>query len=504
MSCFIQPYIKITDLLTSTANHREAKNEHPHASNRHYHERRDRPRWARTSTSCVRSWRSSSKAASRSAKRKQSCPSRSWWAAIRRNWKRSRPEAGVAKWTTDLDEALGRRAHNADLFRRPNDGAARGIGREAIAAGKHIYCEKPTATNTAEALELYRLAKKAGVKNGVVQDKLWLPGLFEDETPHRRRLLRPDSFRPRRVRLLGLRGRYGPRAAPLVELPERRGRGHHPRHALPLPLRAPTTSSARFGAVSCLGATHVPKRWDEAGKPYDCTAEDSAYSSFELAGGIVAHIDASWCYRVRRDDLLVLQVDGNKGSAVAGLRHCWAQAYADTPRPVWNPDIDSPIDFHDGWQKILTDQTYDNAFKAEWELFLRHVRQGRTVPLDAARGRQGRATRRKRRGIVEKSQVGRNSEVGGIAWKSVTYSYSRKEQCRLSLRERTRLSRSERQLQEPIQCRVENCSRRVSPSSLREAFLLMHGPRMLPIPNTFPIRLATAFFRHPRVGANWD
>jgi predicted dehydrogenase len=126
-------------------------------------------------------------------------------------------------------------------------------------------------------------------------------------------------------------------------------------------------------AVSCLGATHIPERINEAGKSYECTADDSAYATFQLAGGIVAHFNSSWCVRVRRDDLLTLQVDGTKGSAVAGLRHCWIQPYGATPRPVWNPDVESPLNYFDGWQKVPEQDTFDNAFKRQWELFLRHV-----------------------------------------------------------------------------------------------------------------------------------
>ncbi len=126
-------------------------------------------------------------------------------------------------------------------------------------------------------------------------------------------------------------------------------------------------------AVSCLGATHIKRRWDESGKPYDCTADDSAYATFQLEGGVIAHFNSSWCVRVRRDDLLTVQVDGTRGSAVAGLRHCWIQPYGGTPRPVWNPDVDSPLVFNDGWQKMPHQENYDNAFKREWELFLLHV-----------------------------------------------------------------------------------------------------------------------------------
>jgi len=143
-------------------------------------------------------------------------------------------------------------------------------------------------------------------------------------------------------------------------------------------------------AVSCLGATHIPQRWDEAGKKYKATADDAAYATFRLQGGVIAHFNSSWTVRVRRDDLLTLQVDGTEGSAVAGLRGCRIQSYAKTPKPVWNPDIPQPIDFFDGWSEV-PDESYDNAFKAQWELFLKHVAgegKFRWNLLEAAKGVQ--------------------------------------------------------------------------------------------------------------------
>src|SRR5690606_9463385 len=124
-----------------------------------------------------------------------------------------------------------------------------------------------------------------------------------------------------------------------------------------------------------LGATHIPERVDENGKRYKCTADDAAYATFELEGGVVAHFNSSWTVRVRRDDLLTLQVDGTHGSAVAGLRDCYIQHYGNTPKPVWNPDIDQPINFNDGWSKVPQQEEYDNAFKIQWELFLKHIVQ---------------------------------------------------------------------------------------------------------------------------------
>ena len=280
-------------------------------------------------------------------------------------------QTGVARWTTDLDGALANGQDTIYFDAQTTDRRVAAV-KQAIQAGKHIYCEKPTATNTKEALDLYRLAKKAGVKNGVVQDKLWLPGMLK------LKVLRDTGFFGK---IFAVRGEFGywvfegdnvPAQRPSWNYRKEDGGGMiidmlcHYRYVL-------DNLFGEVQAVSCLGATHVDKRWDEAGKAYKVTADDSAYATFELAGGVTAHINSSWCTRVRRDDLFVLQVDGTRGSAVAGLRDCWVQAYGSTPRPVWNPDVDQPLHFHDTWQKVPHQQTYDNAFKIQWEMFLRHV-----------------------------------------------------------------------------------------------------------------------------------
>jgi len=278
---------------------------------------------------------------------------------------------GGLPWTTDLAAALADPAYSVYFDAQTTERRAAAV-KAAIAAGKHIYCEKPVAINLAEALDLYRAARDAGVKHGVVQDKLWLPGLLKLQT-----LIKLGFF----GRILSVRGEFGywvfegdtvPAQRPSWNYRKEDGGGIiidmlcHWRYVL----------DNIFGAVksvSCLGATHVPERRDESGRPYRCTADDSAYATFELAGGIVAHFNSSWCVRVRRDDLFTLQVDGSLGSAVAGLRHCWIQPYGATPRPVWNPDIESPLDYFAGWQKVPEQDTFDNAFKRQWELFLRHV-----------------------------------------------------------------------------------------------------------------------------------
>jgi len=295
--------------------------------------------------------------------------------------------SGIQKWTTDLGEVLADSHYPIYFDAQTTDRRVEGV-KQALAAGKHVYCEKPTALTTTEAYELYRMAKEAGVKNGVVQDKLWLPGLLK------LKMLKDSGFFGT---LLSVRGEFGywvfdgehvPCQRPSWNYRKEEGGGIildmlcHWRYVL-------DNLFGQVKAVSCLGATHIPRRWDERHRPYDCTAEDSAYSTFELEGGVIAHFNSSWVVRVRRDDLLTLQVEGTHGSAVAGLRHCWIQPYAATPRPVWNPDIDSPINYFDNWTLVPSHQDYENAFKVQWELFLRHIVKGDPFPWTLLEGAKG-------------------------------------------------------------------------------------------------------------------
>jgi predicted dehydrogenase len=296
-------------------------------------------------------------------------------------------QAGVKRWTTDLDEALADK-HNTIFFDSQTTERRVEAVRKAIEAKKHIYCEKPTATTTADAYDLYTRAKKARLKNGVVQDKLWLPGLLK------LKMLRDSGFFGE---ILSVRGEFGYWVFEGDTIASQRPSWNYRKEdggglIIDMLCHFRYVLDNLFGnvqAVSCLGATHIPQRWDENGKPYKCTADDSAYSTFELEGGVIAHFNSSWCVRVRRDDLLTLQVDGTKGSAVAGLRHCWVQSYGGTPRPTWNPDIDSPINFHDGWQQVPHHQPFDNAFKIQWELFLRHVVKDEPFPWTLLEGAKG-------------------------------------------------------------------------------------------------------------------
>lgn len=296
-------------------------------------------------------------------------------------------ECGGIPYTTDLERALADQQYEIYFDAQVTSERADAL-RKAIDAGKHVYCEKPVAVSSETALELYRLAQKTGVKHGVVQDKLWLPGL------QKLRTLRELGFFGR---ILSVRGEFGywvfegdilPAQRPSWNYRKDDGGGIildmlcHWRYVL-------DNLCGNVQAVSCLGATHIPERRDESGTAYASTADDAAYATFQLEGDVIAHINSSWCVRVRRDDLLTLQIDGTKGSAVAGLRDCWIQPYASTPRPVWNPDVASAINYFDTWQKVPEQAVFDNAFKRQWELFLLHVVKNEPFPWDLYEGAKG-------------------------------------------------------------------------------------------------------------------
>lgn len=291
------------------------------------------------------------------------------------------------RYTTDLGSALAD-PENLIYFDAQTTGRRFDGVKEAIADGKHVYCEKPVATTTEQAYELYQIAKRAGVKHGVVQDKLWLPGLVKLKT-----LIDLGFF----GEILSVRGEFGYWVFEGDTIKPQRPSWNYRKEddggiIVDMLCHWRYVLDNLFGgvkAVSCLGATHIPKRWDESNQAYNCTADDAAYATFELESGVIAQFNSSWCVRVHRDDLLTLQVDGTKGSAVAGLRDCIAQSAAATPRCVWNPDIESPVNFADGWTRVPDYQHFDNAFKVQWELFLRHVAAGTPFPWDLLQGAKG-------------------------------------------------------------------------------------------------------------------
>jgi predicted dehydrogenase len=279
---------------------------------------------------------------------------------------------GITRSTTDLDSCL-EDPNNIIYFDAQTTGRRADAVKKAIAKGKHVYCEKPTAINSAEAYNLYKTAVDAGVKNGVVQDKLWLPGLVKLKT-----LIDSGFF----GEILSVRGEFGywvfDGKGPVA--PQRPSWNYRKEDdggiISDMLCHWQYVIQNLFGEIeslTCLGATHVKERVDEQGKTYKCTADDSAYATFQLSDGVVVHFNSSWTVRVRRDDLLTIQVDGTKGSAVAGLRDLVAQHDSQTPRPTWNPDVDSSIKYMENWSRVPDYQLFDNAFKVQWEMFLRHV-----------------------------------------------------------------------------------------------------------------------------------
>jgi predicted dehydrogenase len=300
-------------------------------------------------------------------------------------------EHGVERWGTDVDAALANKDDTV-FFDAGTTQMRPALLAKAIRAGKHVYCEKPIATNLNEAVEIARLAQKSGLKNGAVQDKLFLPGLRKLD------MLRRAGFFGR---MLSVRLEFGywvfegdlqPIQRPSWNYRKEDGGGMildmmcHWRYVL-------DNLFGQVKSVSCIGATHIPQRWDENGKPYAATADDAAYATAELVGHngepVIAQMNMSWTTRVRRDDLVTFHVDGTHGSAVAGLQDCRAQSRVTTPRPVWNPDIKQTMNFFDQWQDVPDSQFYDNGFKIQWEHFIRHVVENEPCRWNLAEGAKG-------------------------------------------------------------------------------------------------------------------
>jgi len=282
---------------------------------------------------------------------------------------------GIERFGTNLDAALANKDDTV-FFDAGTTQMRPTLLAKAIRAGKHVYCEKPIATNLNEAVEIARLAQSSGLKHGAVQDKLFLPGLRKLD------MLRRAGFFGQ---MLSVRIEFGywvfegdlqPIQRPSWNYRSEDGGGIildmicHWRYVL-------DNLFGQVQSISCIGATHIPQRWDEAGKPYTATADDASYATLELKGHqgerVIAQVNSSWTTRVRRDDLVTFHVDGTHGSAVAGLTDCRAQSRVNTPRPVWNPDVRQTMNFMDQWQDVPDTETYDNGFKIQWEHFIRHV-----------------------------------------------------------------------------------------------------------------------------------
>src|SRR5919112_82439 len=294
---------------------------------------------------------------------------------------------GITDYTTDLDAALAdpRWEIYADFLVTKARAAAL---RKAIKAGKAIYTEKPTAEGLDEALELVALAREAGIKNGVVHDKLYLPGLLKLA-----RLITSGFF----GRILSVRGEFGywvfegdwqPAQRPSWNYRAEDGGGivvdmfPHWNYVL-------ENLFGRVESVYARAVTHIPTRIDEAGQPYAATADDAVYAVFELAGGVVAQVNSSWTVRVDRRELVEFQVDGTHGSAVAGLHFCKNQPRKVTPKPGWKPDLSEEHDYARDWIEVPDNDAVENGFKTQWEQFIRYVVEDGSYEFDLLAGARG-------------------------------------------------------------------------------------------------------------------
>ena len=293
----------------------------------------------------------------------------------------------VARWTTDLDLAL---SDPADMvfFDAAATGGRYPVLRRAIDAGKHIYCEKPIATTLQEALDLVVAVQRAGRKGGTVQDKVFLPGFS------RLRLLRDSGWFGRilEVRLESGRwvfdGTLQPPNRPSWNYRRRDGGGlvldmfPHWRYMLDCLV-------GDIRAVSCTTRTHIPRRRDEAGLPYDVDVEDSVFAQMALDGGAIASVNTSWCTRIRRDDVITLQVDGTKGSALATAHDCFTQPDVNTPAAVLTVDRRQPMDFRAHWLPMPDAAAAATSYRMGWELFIRHVVDDAPFPSPLIAGAKG-------------------------------------------------------------------------------------------------------------------
>ncbi len=291
---------------------------------------------------------------------------------------------GFTRATTDLDAALSAPGDTIFFDTAPS-GLRVGVVRRAIAAGKHIYCEKPIAGSVHDALSLHAAAQAAGVKAGTVQDKLFLPGFAALLG------LRRTGFFGRVLEVRIDMGRWifdgfeQPGQRPSWNYRKRDGGGlildmfPHWRYML-------DALAGEVQAVSAVSRTHIPRRRDERGAEYDVDVEDSAFADLALAGGAIASIRSSWATRVRREFPIQVQIDGDRGSAVAGPFACWQQEAAATPGGAISAAMPQAGSFFDGWTATPVDPAPTNSYRAGWELFLRHVAEGAPFPYTLLQG----------------------------------------------------------------------------------------------------------------------
>jgi predicted dehydrogenase len=295
-------------------------------------------------------------------------------------------ETGLERWTTDLDAALASPGDTL-FFDAAASGPRFSTVQRAIAAGKHIYCEKPIAGDLEQALALVAAAKKAGVKNGTVQDKLFLPGFAALQN------IRRSGFFGRILEVRIEMGRWvfdgdvHPGQRPSWNYRKKDGGGlildmfPHWRYML-------DHLAGQVTGVNATTRTHIPRRRDESGRPYEVDVEDSVFAHVELEGGVIASVNNSWCTRVRREVSIQVQIDGTKGSAVAGPFDCWTQSEAQTPTTPIAAALPTAANFFDDWTRVPTTAAV-NSYRAGWELFIRHIEEDAPFPYPLLEGAKG-------------------------------------------------------------------------------------------------------------------
>jgi predicted dehydrogenase len=286
----------------------------------------------------------------------------------------------VAEWSTDLDAALANRDFGI-FFDAAATHQRAAVLEKAVLAGKHIYCEKPVATSVAQGLELLDAAQARGLKAAVVEDKVYLPGL--QKLAH---LAETGFF----GRVVNFRLEFGWWVFDGVDVACQRPSWNY-RRASGGGLILDMVPHWRYIVEEIVGPiarvvsaawTATPERVDERGARYRVDVEDSCAVLVALASGACGTILSSWATRVRRDDLLTLQVDGTHGSAIAGLHLCWTQTAGETPRIAhFNVKEDIGADYRAGWREVPAAGPYQNPYRIGWEQFLRHVVAG--TPLRA-------------------------------------------------------------------------------------------------------------------------
>jgi predicted dehydrogenase len=292
---------------------------------------------------------------------------------------------GIGDWSTDLDAALARPDFTVFFDAAATHQRVAALGK-AIAAGKHIYSEKPVAPSLAEGHALLEAAQARGLKAGAVEDKLNLPGLQK-----MLRLAQSGFF----GRVTGFKLDFGWWVFDGTERPSQRpswnyrksGGGGLTHDMMPHWRYVIEGILGPIARVVAATKTAIPERVDEEGRRYAVDVDDTSVTLAELASGAVGTIICSWATRVRRDDLLTLQIDGTGGSALAGLHRCWVQSAAATSTVRrFNPDTDIGADYRSDWTEVADATAYTNPYRVGWENFLRHVVADAPLLCDFAAG----------------------------------------------------------------------------------------------------------------------